>query len=81
MMAMKHIAMTTTPAAPALATTGMSGKEVEGSIEGSVEGSVEGEGAEVVGGGSAAEKERGYLQADFIKIPTILTYIFAVVLG
>ena len=62
MMAMKHIAMTTTPAAPALATTGMSGKEVEGSIEGSVEGSIEGsiegEGAEVVGGGSAAEKER-----------------------
>jgi hypothetical protein len=47
MIAMKHIAMTTTPAAPALATTGMRGK---------VDGSTEGEGAEVVGGGRAAEE-------------------------
>jgi hypothetical protein len=50
MIAMKHIAMTTTPAAPALATTGMRGK---------VDGSAEGEGAEVVGGGRAAEEREG----------------------
>ena len=71
MTAMKHIAMTTTPAAPALATTGMRGKDGDGSVEG------EGEGAEVVAGGSAAEKERILA----MKIPTILTYILAVLLG
>ena len=70
---MKHIAMTTTPAAPALATTGMRGKEGDGSVEG------EGEGAEVVAGGRTAEKEKERILA--MKIPTILTYILAVLLG
>ena len=67
--------MTTTPAAPALATTGMRGKEGDGSVE------VEGEGAEVVAGGRAAEKEKEKERILAMKIPTILTYILAVLLG
>lgn len=57
MMAIKIIAMTTTPAAPALATTGMRGKSEDGSVD-------DGEGGGVVGGagavvwGTAGERER-----------------------
>ena len=81
MMAIKIIAMTTTPAAPALATTGMRGKSEDGSVD-------DGEGGGVVGGagavvwGTAGEREReNTTSLKLVNSKHLVTYIFSVVLN
>ena len=79
MMAIKIIAMTTTPAAPALATTGMRGKSEDGSVD-------DGEGGGIVGGagavvwGTAGERENT-TSLKLVNSKHLVTYIFSVVLN